>query len=92
VEGLVMVPVVGARESTGAGGGGAAQAASSAIVPRMGVHGMRRGRGNDKVRSMWLVLLEALGAGLILVFIVWWTMFSGRSRGERRSRDDSSSD
>jgi hypothetical protein len=27
---------------------------------------------------MWLILLEALGAGAILVFIVWWTMFSGR--------------
>lgn len=23
---------------------------------------------------MWLILLEALGAGLILVFIVWWTL------------------
>jgi len=28
---------------------------------------------------MLLILLEALGAGLILVLIVWWTMFSGRS-------------
>jgi len=28
-------------------------------------------------------LLEALGAGLILVLIVWWTMFSGRRKGER---------
>jgi hypothetical protein len=27
---------------------------------------------------MWLILLEALGAGCILVLIVWWTMFSGR--------------
>jgi nitrogen fixation-related uncharacterized protein len=27
---------------------------------------------------MLLILLEALGAGAILVFIVWWTMFSGR--------------
>jgi hypothetical protein len=33
---------------------------------------------------MWLLLLEALGALLLLVLIVWWTMFSGRSRGERR--------
>lgn len=31
---------------------------------------------------MALLLLEALGALLILVFIVWWTMFSGRSKGE----------
>ena len=33
--------------------------------------------------AMWLILLEALGAGLILVAIVWWTMFSGRRGGER---------
>jgi hypothetical protein len=32
---------------------------------------------------MWLLLLEALGALAILVFIVWWTMFSGRRGGER---------
>ena len=31
---------------------------------------------------MTLLLLEALGALGILVFIVWWTMFSGRDRGE----------
>lgn len=31
---------------------------------------------------MTLLLLEALGALLILVFIVWWTMFSGRKNGE----------
>jgi len=31
---------------------------------------------------MVLLLLEALGAGLLLVLIVWWTMFSGRSGGE----------
>jgi hypothetical protein len=32
---------------------------------------------------MWLLLLEALGALLILVFIVWWTMFSGRREHQR---------
>ena len=31
---------------------------------------------------MGLILLEALGALLLLVGIVWWTMFSGRTRGE----------
>ena len=31
---------------------------------------------------MELLLLEALGAGGILVLIVWWTMFSGRKGGE----------
>jgi len=33
---------------------------------------------------MWIILLEALAALLVLVLIVWWTMFSGRRRGERK--------
>jgi hypothetical protein len=36
---------------------------------------------------MWVILLEALGALLLLVGIVWWTMFAGRRRGERRDPD-----
>jgi hypothetical protein len=32
---------------------------------------------------MWLLILEAFGAVAVLVLIVWWTMFSGRRRGER---------
>jgi hypothetical protein len=31
---------------------------------------------------MGLILLEALLALLVLLFIVWWTMFSGRKKGE----------
>jgi hypothetical protein len=31
---------------------------------------------------MVLILLEALLALAILVAIVWWTMFSGRQKGE----------
>ena len=31
---------------------------------------------------MSLLLLEALGALVLFVFIVWWTMFSGRKNGE----------
>ena len=27
---------------------------------------------------MWLLMLEAGAALLVLLFIVWWTMFSGR--------------
>lgn len=34
---------------------------------------------------MTLLLLEALLALLILIGIVWWTMFSGRTKGEIRS-------
>ena len=36
-----------------------------------------------------LLLLEALGALLILVFIVWWTMFSGRKNGELKNKTPS---
>jgi len=39
---------------------------------------------------MLLLFLEALGALLILLFIVWWTMFSGRNKGEpteKKARD-----
>ncbi len=31
---------------------------------------------------MGLILLEALGALVLLGVIVWWTMFAGRRRGE----------
>jgi hypothetical protein len=39
---------------------------------------------------VWLVL-EAVAAAGLLIFIIWWTMFSGRRGGERdeRSPDDS---
>jgi hypothetical protein len=37
---------------------------------------------------MWIILLEAFGAGALLILIVWWTMFSGRRRGERHEGDD----
>jgi hypothetical protein len=39
---------------------------------------------------MVLLLLEALGAGLLLVLIVWWTMFSGRQNGEVGERTEDS--
>jgi hypothetical protein len=42
---------------------------------------------------MALIVLEALGALLLLVLIVWWTMFSGRKKGEPpRNADASSTD
>jgi hypothetical protein len=35
---------------------------------------------------MWIILLEALGALAALLIIVWWTMFAGRRKGERKAR------
>jgi hypothetical protein len=37
---------------------------------------------------MLLILLEALAALLVLVLIVWWTMFSGRKKGELPGQPD----
>ena len=41
---------------------------------------------------MSLLLLEALGALVLLVFIVWWTMFSGRKNGELKDMADDNPD
>ena len=38
--------------------------------------------------TMWLLILEALAALGLLIFIVWWTMFSGRRGGEREKDRD----
>ena len=37
---------------------------------------------------MWVILLEAFGALVLLLLIVWWTMFHGRHAGERVRPDD----
>lgn len=37
---------------------------------------------------MGLIFLEAFGAGVLLVLIVWWTMFSGRVKGELPAAPD----
>ncbi len=37
---------------------------------------------------MWLLILEAAAALALLIFIVWWTMFSGR----RPERDQDAED
>jgi len=39
-------------------------------------------RQTQESACMTWIVLEALGALLLLVFIVWWTMFSGRPKGE----------
>jgi hypothetical protein len=35
-----------------------------------------------KELAMTLLLLEALGAGILFIGIIWWTMFSGRPDGD----------
>ena len=41
----------------------------------------------DRIR-MLLIVLEALGALVVLLLIVWWTMFSGRKGGEPPRDED----
>lgn len=41
----------------------------------------------NKEKRMWLIVLEAMGALVVLVFVVWWTMFSGRRGGELSVED-----
>jgi hypothetical protein len=69
-----MVVAAGGLSPCGAWGLCGAGAAQLANIPTMA----------NKVRSlvMALIVLEALGALLLLVLIVWWTMFSGRKAGE----------
>ena len=43
---------------------------------------MRAHPADPSFLSMILLLLEALAALVLLLFIVWWTMFSGRKKGE----------
>jgi hypothetical protein len=55
----------------------------AASTPRaIGAAYHRRSRG--RLWAMWVLLLEMLAALGLLLFIVWWTMFAGRRRGERR--------
>jgi hypothetical protein len=78
--------VGGAGGVTTAGGGvsGCGGVAQAVSMPTMnGIAILRHARRNHTVNlSMTLLLLEALGALLILLFIIWWTMFSGRKKGE----------
>jgi len=37
---------------------------------------------------MFMLLLEALGVLLLFVFIIWWTMFSGRGSVEALHQAD----
>jgi len=55
------------------------QAASSQCPARSSAHGSLPPHFKS---TMTLLLLEALFALVLLVFIVWWTMFSGRKNGE----------
>ena len=62
------------------------------IDPRVKAAATQRGhhvlsRPDCERDGMTLLLLEALLALVILVAIVWWTMFSGRRKGELQTKE-----
>jgi hypothetical protein len=73
-------------EGDGGGEGGSGVLAQAASTPRIAAD--RSLLPLTETFIMGLLLLEALGAMLVLILIVWWTMFSGRRKGERRKDDD----
>ena len=80
--------MTGAEVGGKPGGGAVAQLASAPRIAA-GVN-LRHDETERENQTMWLIVLEALAALGLLVFFVWWTMFSGRRRGERAPDDDAS--
>jgi len=71
-----------AEEATGAGVepvGGTLEHAARLPTIRAAIHRQTTPRPKP---PMTLLLLEALAALVLLIFIVGWTMFSGRKNGE----------
>ncbi len=89
-----MGSALGADEG---GAGGLAQEANNTAVAIIGASRakpMECAACIDGIQGniMALLLLEALGALLLLVFIVWWTMFSGRKNGELKDPEQPAPD
>jgi hypothetical protein len=61
----------------GVGGDGAVLHAASKIATAPSEPSKVLGKGGME-SDMWLLMAEALVALFLLVFIVWWTMYSGR--------------
>jgi hypothetical protein len=70
----------GAGAGAGAGGGADTQAPRSSAArddaPRRSF--LECALGNEREPAVWLIIVEALLALGLLLFIVWWTMFHGR--------------
>jgi hypothetical protein len=68
--------------SSGGGGGGGGGVEHETSNPRIAASPAVRRR----TINMWILFLEAFGAMVLLILIVWWTMFHGRKNGERDDR------
>src|SRR3569623_1444673 len=83
---LIALPGTGSPGTAGAAGrttssgGGSGVDAQAASIPTITSQGQKR--------NMLELFLEALFALLVFVFIVWWTMSSGRKGGEPPQDDD----
>jgi hypothetical protein len=64
------------------------QAASSQATAANKAGKLRRFVSIRREKNMWLLMLEAGAALLVLLFIVWWTMFSGRGDEHRPRGSD----
>jgi hypothetical protein len=85
--GWVTTAAAGLSSGGAGSSGGALEHAASNPRIAAGTQARRRFRAG-RTFDMWILFLEAFGAVLLLVLIVWWTMFHGRSKGEReRDRD-----
>ena len=86
---VVLTPGSGAAAggSLAAGGDLTGALPQAASIPTMAATHHQRNE-----YAMALLLLEALGAGLIFVGIIWWTMFSGRVNGELPKQEPDSKD
>nr|WP_316644726.1 hypothetical protein [uncultured Roseateles sp.] len=78
----------GGAEGVGGAAGGGATVPQAASRPRIAAAVPFRNRLIEKKTAMWVILLEAFGALLLFVLIIWWTMFSGRNKGERPGHHD----
>ena len=82
--------------TAGAGGAGLAKGSKgneggveqAVMPPRITAAAHPCSQPEIEVNDMDLLLLEALGALALFVFIIWWTMFSGRKGGERQQDQD----
>lgn len=94
VAGAVAAPVAPVRGNEAGGTDGAVEVAGGsaqpATMPRIAATAaprtpVRHPRpAGSRALRMWVIFLEMLAALALLLFIVWWTMFAGRRRGERR--------
>ena len=62
----------------GAGGGTGAVVQAASVSATAPSETSRLPRVNDMGMIMWILMLEGGVALFLLVFIVWWTMYSGK--------------